>query len=169
MFGAGKNFHSTHFPAHIIRKAHAFCNLYCGGIRNRLQCGDDYSSDFPMSAFRSGLGCDHHLWVVHQSTGRLCHYSCQQHCHRSRHFDHSHSDGGKVKNTATAEDWTRVHVCRRILVSFSVPKREIDPFENLTGFLFRTFITSIVRLITLQPLFTNPDQTWVIVTPATWV
>ncbi|MCJ1423105.1 hypothetical protein MMC29_000986 [Sticta canariensis] len=32
-----------------------------------------------------------------------------------------------------------------------------------------TFITSVVRLVTLKPLFTNPDQTWVIVTPAIWV
>ena len=168
MFGAGENFHITYFSTHIIRKAHAVCNLCCGGICMRLQCGNDCSPNLPMSTFCPGLGCDHYLWIVHQSTGRLRHHSCVQHRHRSIHSDHSYSDGDTVKNPAAAEGWIGMHVCRRILVS-SRSKGDTDAFENLTGFLSRTFITSIVRLVTLKPLFTSPDQTWVIVTPATWV
>lgn len=33
----------------------------------------------------------------------------------------------------------------------------------------RTCITSVIRLITLQPMFTEADQTWVITTPSMWV
>ncbi|MCJ1461458.1 hypothetical protein MMC07_000055 [Pseudocyphellaria aurata] len=32
-----------------------------------------------------------------------------------------------------------------------------------------TFITSVIRLVTLKPLFTTIDQTWAVATPAIWI
>lgn len=131
MFGTGQSIHPTHLPTHYGRKAHAGCNLHRWRNRDRLQHRHRGSPNLLLPALCPGMGCDHHDRIVHQSTGPVRGHGRQQHCHRSLHPDHSHSDGGQAENPAAAEDWIGIHVCRGILVS--VLSRSATPeLEELT-------------------------------------
>ncbi|MCJ1270947.1 hypothetical protein MMC22_010846 [Lobaria immixta] len=56
-----------------------------------------------------------------------------------------------------------------MVIKLKIPMQQKIGLASMFAVGSLTFITSVIRLVTLKPLLTSPDQTWVVVTPAIWI
>ena len=132
------------------------CEQFCPNLRPHIL----------LPTHTDGLGRHDHGRRMHQQTCCLYCNRSREYCHGSLYPYNSNPYGREATDADAAEARLDVHVHYWICVG--LPNFPLYRYK-CSLHTFRTVITSIVRLVTLFPLLTDPDASWAVATPAVWM